>query len=59
MFERKENDYTCTTPKRVGSEERDEKVSSVPSRRQSAVFRRGSQMTRSVRGAVGTIRQVR
>ena len=66
MFEQNENDYIHTPrSKRAASEEgeTDTNASSIgdPSRlnrRQSALFRRGSQMTRSVRDAVGTIRQV-
>ncbi|KAK7088046.1 uncharacterized protein [Littorina saxatilis] len=63
MFEQKENDYIHTPKsKRATSEEcgTEKKVSSSfsdPSRRESAIFRRGSQVTRSVRDAVGTIRQ--
>ena len=64
MFEQKENDYIHTPrTKRAASEDGDRNASSISdpnrlSRRQSAIFRRGSQMTRSVRDAVGTIRQV-
>ena len=66
MFDQKENDYIHTPrSKRAASQDRetDRNASSVSdpnqlSRRQSALFRRGSQMTRSVRDAVGTIRQV-
>ncbi|XP_076434931.1 uncharacterized protein LOC143274858 [Babylonia areolata] len=66
MFEQKENDYINTPrSKRAASEEPENETrrnlasanGSVPSRRHSAIFRRGSQMRRSMRDAVGTIRQ--
>ncbi|KAL8624706.1 hypothetical protein ACOMHN_038252 [Nucella lapillus] len=65
MFEQKENDYIYTQrSKRASSEEPENETrhddgssANVPSRRHSAIFRRGSKVTRSMREAVGTIRQ--
>ncbi|KAK7455726.1 hypothetical protein BaRGS_00039466 [Batillaria attramentaria] len=63
MFEQKENDYIHTPKsKRSASEEPEERgASSDPetrtTNRQSAMLRRGSQVRRSVRDAVGIIRQ--
>ena len=65
MFEQKENDYINTPKsKKPGDEDETGKnvnvsAVSVPARRHSAVFRRGAKMRRSMRDAVGTIRQVR
>lgn len=64
VFEQKENDYIHTPTFKRSLSNPEETVSSDPSqqfeqdKQRSAVFRRGSQVTRSFRDAVGVIRQV-